>query len=167
MKIPDISGLFPGREDARKRVEEFGAPAPAIGDNGIRRMADLNEIEKLFSTLSRGEKRARSLRQKRATHSVGLARDHSEKRARGAAGNSPTVLPVFQGALAQTKEMGKFALRKSDLLPDRLHVDLVRHVDFTAIVLASGECLGLSGTLDHSLARGWLLLFHGLPFLPR
>jgi hypothetical protein len=82
--------------------------------------------------------------------------DDRQKGPGGAGGDSPTVLPMFQSPFAETEQLGKLALRKGDLLPDRLDIDCLRHVYFTAMVfLAFGKGEGLSGTLDHALARGW------------
>ena len=50
------------------------------------------------------------------------------------------MLPMFQGAFAQTEQLGKLALRKGDLFPDRPDIDVIWNVDFAAVVfLAPGE----------------------------
>jgi hypothetical protein len=63
------------------------------------------------------------------------------------------MFPVFQGPFAQPEQLGKFALRKGDPLPDRFDINVVWNVYFTAVILpAFGECERFLGTRNHSFA---------------
>jgi hypothetical protein len=47
-------------------------------------------------------------------------------------------------------------MREGDFFPDRLDINIVWHVNFTAMAFfAFGESKRLSGALDHSFARSW------------
>jgi hypothetical protein len=101
------------------------------------------------------------LGKQRATNRVRFTRDYCQERPSGPTGDSSAMLPMFQGPFAQTEQLGELALRKRDLLPDRLDIDVIWDVYLTAMVfLALGEGERLSGTLDHSLARSQFPLLH-------
>ncbi len=78
------------------------------------------------------------------------------------------MFPMFQGPFTQTEQLGKFALRKGDPLPDRLDINVIWDVYFTAVILpALGECERFFGTRDHSLAcRRFRFLHRDSPLGP-
>lgn len=71
------------------------------------------------------------------------------------------MFPVFQGPFAQTEQLGKFALRKGDLLPNSLDINVVWNVYFTAVIPpAFGECESFLGARNHSFACRLLRFLH-------
>ena len=75
------------------------------------------------------------------------------------------MLPMFQGSFAQAEQLGKITLRKGDLLPNRLDIDIIWDMHVASVVFAAlGERQRLSGALDHSLTRS--LVFSSSSCLP-
>ena len=75
------------------------------------------------------------LGQQGTSNRIGLACDHRQERPCRPTWNSPSVLPVFQGALTQAEKFGEFALSKRDGFADRAYVNFRGDMDLATVVL--------------------------------